>query len=76
MHLEALKFGMQPMAQRGNAIRWRGACSAWALGLAGTIVALGAIYYVIESVRRRCSAPQRRGCSGALLLALYVCCIG
>ena len=45
VHLEAMRLGMEPMAK----VRQRSARAAllsWLLGLAGTIVAVGAIYYV------------------------------
>ena len=45
VHLEAMRLGMEPMAK----VRERSggaALMSWALGVVGTVVAIGAIYYV------------------------------
>jgi TRAP transporter 4TM/12TM fusion protein len=49
-HLEALKLGMQPMAkatQRALPDKLK----AWGLGLSGTMIVLGVVYYAIAGIR-------------------------
>ena len=50
VHLEALKYDLQPIP-RGYAITWRRRILGWGIGISGTIIALGAVYFVIEGVR-------------------------
>jgi len=50
VHLEALKYDLQPIP-RGYEITWRRRILGWGIGTSGTIVALGAVYFVIEAVR-------------------------
>jgi TRAP transporter 4TM/12TM fusion protein len=50
VHLEALKYDLQPLKRdRQPTLRERGL--SWALGLSGTLVAFGAIYYAITGVQ-------------------------
>ncbi len=70
VHLEALKLGMEPIAH----VRDRTASAAllsWGLGLAGTIAACGAIYYVAIGTQALLgdAAPW---ILGALLIAGYI----
>ena len=73
VHLEALKLGMEPMlAGRARPVRER--VTAWAMGLSGTVVAICAIYFAAEGVKRTLGegAPWVL----ALMLAgLYVWCV-
>jgi TRAP transporter 4TM/12TM fusion protein len=70
VHLEALKLGLQPFAP-GRVRTPRETLVAWGLGLSGTIVVLGAIYYVAAAVKHLAgdAAPW---ILGGLLAALYV----
>ncbi|MGZ8982026.1 MAG: TRAP transporter permease, partial [Burkholderiaceae bacterium] len=70
VHIEALKLGLEPTARErdrsmGNRLR------SWGLGLAGSAVALGVIYYVALGAQAMfgTAAPY---ILGALLTALYV----
>ena len=70
VHLEAMRLGMEPMAK----VRERTASAAllsWALGLAGTIAAFGAIYYVAIGTQMAFGAAAP-WILGALLIALYI----
>ncbi|MGB4116380.1 MAG: TRAP transporter permease [Polaromonas sp.] len=50
VHLEALKYDLQPLKRdRQPTLKERGL--SWALGLSGTLVAFGAIYYAITGVQ-------------------------
>ncbi|MET0310455.1 MAG: TRAP transporter permease [Burkholderiaceae bacterium] len=50
VHLEALKYDLKPL-EREHPVTWRGRMLGWALGLAGTTVAIVAIYYGITAVQ-------------------------
>ncbi len=70
VHLEAMRLGMEPMAK----VRDRTASAAllsWALGVAGTIAVVGAIYYVAIGTQALLGAAAP-WVLGALLIALYV----
>ncbi len=70
VHLEALKLGMQPMAQA----RRRSAQQkmlAWGLGISGTIVVCGLIYFIAQAVQNTLGAAAP-WLLGVLLAALYV----
>ncbi|HWA38778.1 MAG TPA: TRAP transporter permease [Burkholderiales bacterium] len=70
VHLEALKLGMQPMAQARRRTKSRTAI-AWGLGVSGTIVACSVIYFVAQAAKNAFGAAAPWILS-ALLLALYV----
>ncbi|HEX5640644.1 MAG TPA: TRAP transporter permease [Burkholderiaceae bacterium] len=70
VHIEALKLGLEPTArERERSMRNR--LQSWGLGLAGSAVALGVIYYVALGAQAMFggAAPY---ILGALLTALYV----
>jgi TRAP transporter 4TM/12TM fusion protein len=70
VHLEALKLGMQPMAQARRRTPQQ-KLLAWGLGISGTIVVCSAIYFVAQAVQNAFggAAPW---ILAALLAALYV----
>jgi TRAP transporter 4TM/12TM fusion protein len=70
VHLEALRLGMQPMAQVRERTRGQ-ALMSWLMGLAGTIAVCAAIYWVALGVQRVAGAAAP-WILGALLAALYV----
>jgi TRAP transporter 4TM/12TM fusion protein len=70
VHLEALKLGLEPMAQaRSRGLRQK--LAAWGLGIFGTVAVCGAIYYVAEGAKHAFggAAPWILGLA---LGALYV----
>ncbi len=70
VHLEALKMGLQASAaQRPRSLRDR--AIGWALGLSGTIVALGTIYWIALGAQMLFGAAAPWILAG-LLLALHV----
>ena len=68
VHLEAMRLGMEPMAKVRERTA-RAAVLSWALGLAGTIAVLCAIYYVAIGTQAVFGAGRAMD-SGALLIAL------
>ena len=68
VHLEAMKLGMQPMARVRDRTN-RDALVSWGLGLSGTIIACGLIYYVAVAVQSMLgeAAPWALGILLALL---------
>ena len=70
VHLEAMRLGMEPMAKVRERTK-KAAVLSWALGLAGTIAVLCAIYYVAIGTQAvfGAAAPW---ILGGLLIALYV----
>ena len=50
VHLEAVKNDLQPLV-RARIPTWRERVLGWGLGLAGTMVALAVVYYVIKAVQ-------------------------
>src|SRR4029079_10088588 len=74
VHLAALKYDLQPIP-RGYEITWRRRILGWGIGTSGTIVALGAVYFVIEAVRY--AFGEYAGWAlGALTVATYVGLLG
>jgi TRAP transporter 4TM/12TM fusion protein len=70
VHLEALKLGLQPMvAARQRTLQQT--AIAWGLGVSGTVVVCGAIYFVAETVKGLMGAAAP-WVLGALLAALYL----
>ena len=70
VHLEAMRLGMEPMAKvRARTVS--AALLSWSLGLAGTIAAFGAIYYVAIGTQMAFGAAAP-WILGALLIALYL----
>ena len=69
VHLEALKLGMQPVVDRAPR-PFNEKLLRLGLGLSGTVVVIGAIYYVLEGIKAALggAAPWA---VGAVLLALY-----
>jgi TRAP transporter 4TM/12TM fusion protein len=73
VHLEALKLGLNPMAQA----RQRSASQkvvAWGLGISGTIVVCSVIYFVAEGAKSAFGAAAP-WILGLLLAALYAYCV-
>jgi TRAP transporter 4TM/12TM fusion protein len=70
VHLEALKLGMQPMAQARKRTP-RQKLLAWGLGISGTIVVCSLIYFIAQGARYTFGAAAP-WVLGLLLLALYV----
>jgi TRAP transporter 4TM/12TM fusion protein len=70
VHLEALKLGLEPTA-KARARTPVQKLTAWGLGVAGTVLACGAIYYVAEAVKALLGAAAPWAL-GLLLAALYV----
>src|ERR671915_2276451 len=72
VHLEALKLGMQPMAQARKRTPQQ-KLLAWGLGISGSIVVCSLIYFVAEGTKNAFggAAPW---ILGALLAALYLYC--
>jgi TRAP transporter 4TM/12TM fusion protein len=70
VHLEALKLGMQPMAQARKRTPQQ-KLVAWGLGISGTIVVCSLIYYIALGVQNSFGAAAP-WFLGLLLAALYV----
>jgi TRAP transporter 4TM/12TM fusion protein len=70
VHLEALKLGMQPLIRR-EPRSWTAALLSTGLGISGTIVVMGVLYWVLEAAKRFLgdAAPWA---VGAIVLALYL----
>jgi TRAP transporter 4TM/12TM fusion protein len=70
VHLEALKLGLAPTAQkRGRTISRR--ALGWGLGVSGTVVACSAIYFVAQAAKQAFGAAAP-WILAALLAAFYV----
>jgi len=70
VHLEAVKLGLEPMvAARRRTLQQK--ALAWGLGLSGTLVACGVIYFIAQSVKHLMGAAAP-WVLGVLLIALYV----
>jgi TRAP transporter 4TM/12TM fusion protein len=50
VHLEAVKLGMNPIVTR-EPRTWRAGAMAWGLGLSGSIVVVGVLYYLFEAAK-------------------------
>ena len=74
VHLEALKYNLQPIP-RGYEITWSRRILGWGIGLSGTFVALGAVYFAIEAVRYVFGANAGWGL-GVMTLVAYVGLLG
>jgi TRAP transporter 4TM/12TM fusion protein len=70
VHLEALKLGMQPMAQARQRTAQQKTL-AWGLGISGSIVVCSAIYFVAQAVQNAFGAVAP-WILGGLLIALYI----
>jgi TRAP transporter 4TM/12TM fusion protein len=70
VHLEAVKLGMTPMAQKRRR-RPRETMIAWGLGLSGSIVVCSLIYFIAEGAKTAFGAAAP-WILGMLLVALYV----
>ena len=70
VHLEALKLGMQPLVRR-EPRSWTAALIATGLGLSGTIVVMGVLYWVLEAAKR-VMGDATPWVVGAIVLALYL----
>jgi TRAP transporter 4TM/12TM fusion protein len=70
VHLEALKLGMQPMAQARKRTPQQ-KLLAWGLGISGTIVVCSLIYFIAEAVQNAFGAAAP-WILGLLLAALYL----
>ncbi|NKE65834.1 TRAP transporter permease [Ramlibacter sp. RBP-2] len=68
VHLEAVKLGMNPIVSR-TPRPWRATALAWGLGLSGSIVVIGALYYAFEAAKALLgtAAPYAIGAMVALL---------
>ncbi|KAB2868216.1 MAG: TRAP transporter fused permease subunit, partial [Burkholderiaceae bacterium] len=69
VHLEALKLGMQPVVTRA-ARPLRDKLLRFALGLSGTAVVCGALYYLLQGINAALGAAAPWAV-GAVVLALY-----
>ncbi|HXH04340.1 MAG TPA: TRAP transporter permease [Candidatus Competibacteraceae bacterium] len=74
VHLEALRLGIEPMAQAREKT-WGQRLTGWALGLSGTVAVCGLIYYVASGVKAL-AGEAAIWVLGVLLLALYVVLLG
>jgi TRAP transporter 4TM/12TM fusion protein len=73
VHLEALKLGMQPMIRRApRPLRDR--LLRLALGTSGTLVVVGAIYYVIIGAQMLLGAAAPWAVAGLLIVLYLVAC--
>jgi TRAP transporter 4TM/12TM fusion protein len=71
VHLEALKLGLEPMAQaRRRSLQHK--LIAWGLGISGTIVVCSLIYWVAEAAKNLFGPAAAPWVLGILLAALYV----
>jgi TRAP transporter 4TM/12TM fusion protein len=70
VHLEALKLGMRPVVRR-EARPWRDRAIRLGLGVAGTFVVLGVVYYVLLGARSLLGA-WAGWAVGAVVAALYL----
>ena len=71
VHLEALKLGLEPMAEaRRRSLRQK--LVAWGMGISGTIVACSLIYWVAEFAKNLFGPVAAPWALGTLLAALYV----
>jgi len=70
VHLEALKLGLDPTA-RARERPFSQKLLGWGLGISGTILVCGAIYFVAEATKRLLGAAAPWALGG-LLAALYV----
>nr|MBP6814991.1 TRAP transporter permease [Burkholderiaceae bacterium] len=70
VHLEALKYDIQPLAREHNPT-WRQRILGWGLGASGTIAALALIYYTITGLKAVAGA-QAAWMLGAFALVVYV----
>lgn len=73
VHLEALKLGMEPIIRR-EPKPWRDRLMRNALGLSGSIVVIGALYYLFQGLKATMggAAPYAIGIA---VLALYAFCL-
>ena len=70
VHLEALKLGLQPMAQARKRTPQQ-KLLAWGLGVSGTIVVCGLIYFIAQGTKNA-FGDAASWILGLLLAALYV----
>lgn len=70
VHLEALKMGMQPIIQ-STPRPWRIRVLRNALGVAGTIAVVGAVYYLLQTIKAVLGVAAPYAVSG-VVLALYL----
>ncbi len=70
VHLEALKLRMQPLIRR-EPRSWTAALISTGLGISGTIVVMGVLYWVLEAAKR-VMGDATPWVVGAIVLALYL----
>ncbi len=70
VHLEALKLGMQPILRR-EPRSWKAALISTGLGLSGTVVVMGVLYWVLEAAKRF-MGDATPWVVGAIVLVLYL----
>ncbi len=70
VHLEALKLGMQPLIRR-EPRSWMAALISTGMGISGTIVVMGVLYWVLEAAKRG-MGDATPWVVGAIVLALYL----
>jgi TRAP transporter 4TM/12TM fusion protein len=70
VHLEALKLGMQPVVRR-EPRPMRERALRFGFGISGTIVVIGALYYLLGAIKAAFGAAAP-WLAGALVVALYV----
>jgi TRAP transporter 4TM/12TM fusion protein len=73
VHLEALKLGMQPIIRR-EPKPWRDRLMRNALGLSGSIVVIGALYYLFQGLKAVMGGAAPYAVSAAVI-ALYGFCL-
>lgn len=73
VHLEALKLGIEPMAQARSRTFTR-KLVGWGLGVSGTVVVCSLIYFVAQGTKNAFGAAAP-WILGLLLVALYVYCL-
>jgi TRAP transporter 4TM/12TM fusion protein len=70
VHLEALKLGMQPIIRR-EPRSWKAALISTGLGLSGTMIVMGVLYWVLEAAKRLLG-DATPWVIGAIVLLLYL----
>jgi TRAP transporter 4TM/12TM fusion protein len=70
VHLEAVKFDMQPIA-RDRIAPWKERLIGWGLGWGGTAAVIGGIYYLIQGVRAL-AGEQSGWALAALCIVAYL----
>jgi TRAP transporter 4TM/12TM fusion protein len=70
VHLEALKLGMQPILKR-EPRPWRDRALRFGFGISGTIVVVGALYYLLSGIKQA-FGDAASWVAGVIVVVLYV----